>query len=65
MAKFYWIVAGSLSEMAAFVNDASHRFAALPLTKPAISDFGWSGNPIRRHVPASPYAAARAWWGVR
>jgi hypothetical protein len=38
--KIYWIVAWSLSGLAAFINGASHRYAAMPLTKPASSDFG-------------------------
>jgi len=45
VAKNFWIVAWSLSELPAFVNGASHRCAAMPLTKPAISDFGRSSNP--------------------
>ena len=51
--------------MSGFVNGASHRCAAMPLTKPDISDLGQSSNPIRKHAPASPYAAIRAWYGVR
>ena len=39
-AKIYWIVAGMLSELSAFINGALHRCAAMPLTKPATSDLG-------------------------
>lgn len=49
--KIFWIAAWSLSELSAFVNGATHRCAAMPLTKPATSDFGLSSNPIRRHAP--------------
>lgn len=54
-----------LSELSAFVNGASHRCAAIPLTKPATSDLGRSSNPIRKPAPAAPYAAVLDWYGVR
>lgn len=62
MAKNSLDVAWSLSELSVFNNGVLHRYAAMPLTKTAISDVECSGNPIRKLASVYPHAAVRAWW---
>ena len=52
-------------ELSGFINGASHRCAAMPLTKSATSDFSLLRNPIRKPASAALYAAVRTWYGVR
>ena len=60
MAKNSLDVAWSLSELSVFNNGVLHRYAAMLLTKTAISDVECSGNPIRKLASVYPHAAVRA-----